>query len=276
MPIIKHVLAAIRLAALWFACSTSSVAYAQASGDQAATGSIPLGARGGVSADFRTEGTQPQEHADDAFGYNLGAGIASDYIYRGVTLSDHQPAMGAAFEARFGKFYAGSTITSVILPTAPAAELSFSSGVRPSLSGFDFDLGMTYFLYPGEIGGANTDYVEFSSRADRKLTERLRVAAGFAYSPNVSNTGAGANMPRPDRLTFSFDILRDVTASLPRVPAISGLAINLQHWADFRYRLTRLNAGVTFTRNHLHLDCATTRIFPERTVSFSRRSKRPA
>jgi hypothetical protein len=48
MPIVKHLLVAVRLATLWLACSTSSVAYAQASGDQAAAGSISLGARGGV------------------------------------------------------------------------------------------------------------------------------------------------------------------------------------------------------------------------------------
>jgi uncharacterized protein (TIGR02001 family) len=98
----------------------------------------------------------------------MAAGVASDYIYRGVTLSDHQPAVDAAFEARFGNFYGGSTITSVKLPTDPAAELSFSSGVRPSLFGidFDFDFGFTYFLYPGEVSTTGTDYWEFAVRAD--------------------------------------------------------------------------------------------------------------
>jgi hypothetical protein len=116
------------------------VAHAQTTGDQ--TGSISLGARGGFSADSPTR-TQPQDHQENAFGFTMGAGMASDYIYRGVTLSDHQPAVGAVFEARFGNFYGGSTITGVKLPTDPAAELSFSSGIRPSLSGIDFDFGFT-------------------------------------------------------------------------------------------------------------------------------------
>jgi Bacterial protein of unknown function (Gcw_chp) len=92
--------------------------------------------------------------------------------------------------AGLGNFYGGSTITSVKLPTDPAAELSFSSGVRPSLSGIDFDFGFTYFLYPGEVSNTGPDYWEFAARADKKLTEKVRVAAGFAYSPNISNTGA--------------------------------------------------------------------------------------
>jgi hypothetical protein len=140
MPIFERIMLAVGNVAL--CCALSNVAHAQTTSDQ--TGSISLGARGGFSADSSTLRTQPE----NGFEYTMGAGMASDYIYRGVTLSDHQPAVGAVFEARFGNFYGGSTITSVKLPTDPAAELSFSSGIRPSLSGIDFDFGFTYFLYP--------------------------------------------------------------------------------------------------------------------------------
>src|SRR6478609_644157 len=123
MPIFERIMVAVGNAVL---CSAlSSVAYAQTTSEP--TGSIALGARGGFSADSRTLRTQPQGGPDNAFEYTMGAGMASDYIYRGVTLSDHQPAVGAVFEARFGSFYGGSTMTSVKLPTDPAAELSLSS-----------------------------------------------------------------------------------------------------------------------------------------------------
>src|ERR1700692_2415351 len=119
MPIFERIMVAVGNAAL---CSVlSSVVHAQTTSAQ--TGSIALGARGGFSADTRTLPTQPQDRPENAFEYTMGAGMASDYIYRGVTLSDHQPAVGAAFEARFGNFYGGSTITSVKLPTDPVAEL---------------------------------------------------------------------------------------------------------------------------------------------------------
>src|SRR5258708_11824391 len=177
MPIFERIMVAAGNVAL---CSAlSNVAHAQTIGDQ--TGSIALGARGGFSADSPTLRTQPQDRPEKAFGYTMGAGMASDYIYRGVTLSDHQPAVGAVFEARYGNFYGGSTITSVKLPTDPAAELSFSSGVRPSLSGIDFDFGFTYFLYPGEVSSTGTDYWEFVARADTNLTDQVRIPAGFCY-----------------------------------------------------------------------------------------------
>ena len=253
MPIFERIMVAAGNVAL---CSAlSNVAHAQTTGDQ--TGSIALGARGGFSADSPTLRTQPQDRPENAFGYTMGAGMASDYIYRGVTLSDHQPAVGAVFEARYGNFYGGSTITSVKLPTDPAAELSFSSGVRPSLSGIDFDFGFTYFLYPGEVSATGTDYWEFVARADKKLTEQVRIAAGFGYSPNISNTGAwskytaagiGVDLP-------VSKILQGVSASFTtsagyfwfgnQSPALGGFP--LPAYANW-------NAGVTFTHNRFHLD----------------------
>jgi hypothetical protein len=70
------------------------------------------------------------EEAVSPFEFSARAGFASDYIYRGVTLSDHKPAIGAGLEATFGLFYAGATITSVNLPTRPAAEITMNGGLR--------------------------------------------------------------------------------------------------------------------------------------------------
>jgi uncharacterized protein (TIGR02001 family) len=255
MPIFERIMVAVGIATLCSAASMLGVAHAQTTSDQ--VGSIALGARGGFSADSRTLQTQPQDHPEDAFGYTMGAGVASDYIYRGVTLSDHKPAVGAAFEARFGNFYGGSTITSVKLPTDPAAELSFSSGVRPSLSGIDFDFGFTYFLYPGEVSTTGTDYWEFAARADKKLTEKVRIAAGFGYSPNISNTGAwskytaagiGVDLP-------TSEILQGVSASFTTSAGYFWFGSQSPALGGFPFpAYANWNAGVTFTRNRFHLD----------------------
>src|SRR4029077_11119116 len=82
--------------------------------------------------------------------FSARAGFASDYIYRGTTLSDHGPAAGAAVEARFGALYAGATVAPVKLPTQPLAEFTMAGGIRPKIANIDFDLGVTYFAYPGE------------------------------------------------------------------------------------------------------------------------------
>ena len=150
-------------------------------------GAIGLGNRGWSAADTN--------HATSAneVEFSARAGFASDYIYRGTTLSDHGPAAGAAFETRFGPLYAGTTVATVKLPTQPAAEFTFAAGMRPKIATIDFDFGMTYFAYPGERLPGETNginYWEAVIRGDRSIGEQFRVAGGYAFSPNVSNTGA--------------------------------------------------------------------------------------
>jgi uncharacterized protein (TIGR02001 family) len=243
------------IAATWFVLLVPHEVCGQTSSDQAG-GSVSLGARGGFAID-RTQGAATEDTTEQGFAYSFAAGMASDYIYRGVTLSAHQPAVGAAFEARFGSFYAGSTITGVKLPTDPAAELSFTSGFRPSLSGFDFDISATYFLYPGEVSGTDTDYYEFLGRVDRKLADKVRVAAGFAYSPNVSNTGAwskyaaaGIGIELPNS-----GLLPDVTASF--TTSAGYLWFGNQSAAHGGFALPAYatwNAGITFKRKRFNFD----------------------
>jgi uncharacterized protein (TIGR02001 family) len=125
--------------------------------------------------------------------FSIRAGVASDYIYRGTTLSDHKPAVGAVIEATWTHMYASASMTSVNLPTKPVAEITMSLGVRPTIGNIDFDIGVTSFRYPGEAAPGPTngiDYWEAAVRADRRIGESIRVAGLFAYSPNVSNTGA--------------------------------------------------------------------------------------
>jgi uncharacterized protein (TIGR02001 family) len=153
-----------------------------------AVGTVNLGDRGWSESYRATPAV-----AADQFSFGVRGGVASDYVYRGTTLSDRRPAAGAGIEATFGQFYAGATAATVRLPTEPSAELTVSGGVRPKIGNVDLSLGATYYRYPGEqlqgpTGGI--DYWEAGIRGDTTIGEQIRVAAGYAWSPNVSNTGA--------------------------------------------------------------------------------------
>jgi uncharacterized protein (TIGR02001 family) len=151
---------------------------------------INLGGRdlGGVKAARTTPAT---DREPETVQFSVTAGIASDYVYRGVTLSDRGPAVGTGFEATYRWLYAGATVASVKLPTEPSAEISLSGGVRPTLGPVELDLGVTYFAYPNEAVPSNgINYWEAAFRGVVPVGESIRAGAGYAYSPNVSNTGA--------------------------------------------------------------------------------------
>ena len=240
------------LAGLWLAPMTGEPARAQ-SLEVSPGGAIGLGNRSWSAAEpNRTTSANELE-------FSARAGAATDYIYRGTTLSDHGPAAGAAIETRFGALYAGATAATVKLPTQPLAEFTFATGIRPKIATIDFDLGMTYFAYPGERlpGETGINYWEAAIRGDRSIGEQVRVAAGYAYSPNVSNTGAwsqyvaagvGYDLPArllPQNLGISFTTAAGYSWFGNQAPQLGGFPLPAYlNW----------QAGVTFTHKAFNID----------------------
>jgi uncharacterized protein (TIGR02001 family) len=238
---------------LWLASMTGGSAFAQTL-EVSPGGAIGLGNRGWSSAETN--------HATTAneLEFSARAGVASDYIYRGTTLSAHGPAAGAAVEATFGPLYAGTTVATVNLPTEPAAELTAAGGIRPKIANIDFDLGVTYFGYPGERLPGEThgiNYWEAVIRGDRRIGESIRIASGYAYSPNVSNTGAwsqyvaaglGVDVPTrqlPQNLGVSFTTAVGYSWFGNQAPQLGGFPLPAYlNW----------QAGVTFTYKVINLD----------------------
>ena len=158
-------------------------------------------------------------------------------------------------------FYGGASIASVQLPSQPVGEIAMTGGVRPKLGEVQFDFGATYFAYPGETPPpgvtAGINYWEALARADTKLGEFLNVAGGFAYSPNVSNTGAwskyaafGLGLDLPGTA-----LPQDLSASLTGGVGYSWFGNQSAALGGFPLpAYLNWNAGVTFTYKNLNLD----------------------
>lgn len=232
-------------------------ALAQGSAESSPGTAINLGGRGWSAPNTSVD---ENKRPADQFEFEARGGFATDYMYRGTTLSDHKPAVGAAFEATFSRFYAGVAVASVKLPTQPSAEIAASAGLRKTIADINFDLGATYFLYPGETsvgGGEGIDYWEAAFRADKRIAELVRIAGGFAFSPNVSNTGAwsayaaggvGVEVPGrflPPDIAVSFTGGGGYSWFGNQSPQFGGFA--LPAYLNWQF-------GVTFTRKVFNLD----------------------
>ena len=160
------------------ACAGSLAAQAQQAAPQAAAPPISFGGRGWGGAEVATSSSSKEP---ETIHWSIKAGAATDYIYRGTSLSDRKPAVGGVVEATYKQFYTWASVASVRLPTRPDAELAIAAGWRPTFGGIDFDLGATYFAYPGEALPSNgINYWEAALRGDFKITDSWRGAAGFA------------------------------------------------------------------------------------------------
>jgi len=78
----------------------------------------------------------------------------SDYIFRGVTQSNHQPSVAAYFEPRYNinkdlQLYVGTSGESISFSNRAAAEIDVYGGIRPTFGAAAFDFGVWGYLYPG-------------------------------------------------------------------------------------------------------------------------------
>src|SRR5262245_18705398 len=252
----SNLLATAAAAAVLWIAACCGPAHGQTGEADAVGSTTSLGARGGPAAAPRS--APKQDDAADTFEFTAKAGFATDYIYRGTTMTDHKPVFGAAFEAAFGQFYASGTVANVKLPNDRAVEITMGGGVTPSLGSIDFDLSWTYFLYPGGTPGSpSIDYWEAIARADTKIGEALRLSAGYAYSPNYSNTGAWSQYAA---VGLGIDLPRNVlpqsvTASLTGAVGYFWFGNQSAELGGFPLpAYLNWHAGVTFKRQIFNLD----------------------
>src|SRR2546425_4870065 len=86
--------------------------------------------------------------------FAFGSALMNDYIFRGVTQSNHKPSVAAYFEPRYNvnkdlQLYIGFAGESISFPNRAAAEIDVYGGIRPTIGMFAFDFGVWGYLYPG-------------------------------------------------------------------------------------------------------------------------------
>jgi hypothetical protein len=149
----------------------------------------------------------------------FGSAIMNDYIFRGVTQSDHRPSVAAYFEPRYNinanwQLYAGISGESIKFANNAAAEIDFYGGVRSTWGPVVFDVGYWYYYYPGGkcFGtgptqsfdpGCDPNFIFPNGNAAKSVASFYEVygkitytwtdwafGVNFYYSPNFLNLGA--------------------------------------------------------------------------------------
>lgn len=119
-----------------------------------------------------------------------GANVAltTDYIFRGETQSDHEPALQGGFDCDYRMFYAGVWASSVDGGDYDI-EVDVYGGIKHKFGGVEADLGVIYYAYPdaddsaaGVDGPDELDYVEIKFGLSGDLTDKLSVSGTVYWS----------------------------------------------------------------------------------------------
>jgi len=117
------------------------------------------------AADLRVKAVKaPPPPAFDPWDIAFGSAIMNDYIFRGITQSNHKPSVSVYFEPRYNvtkdfQLYVGVAGESISFPNRAAAEIDAYGGARLTVGSWAFDAGLWGYLYPGGTChyGAPTD-----------------------------------------------------------------------------------------------------------------------
>ncbi|WP_244534609.1 TorF family putative porin [Hyphomicrobium sp. CS1GBMeth3] len=120
------------------------------------------------------------------FEWSVTATGTSDYIFRGISLTEEDPAFQASIDASYGIFYAGVWGSMIDGDGFEPVELDWYAGIKPVWGPVTFDFGVVYYTYfwgdPSE-----TNYVELKAGAEFSPVDKLTLTPVFWYTPDQDN-----------------------------------------------------------------------------------------
>lgn len=161
----------------------------------------------------------PVVAAVPAWDIAFGSAIMSDYVFRGVTQSNHKPSVTAYFEPRYNinpnlQLYVGSSFESISFANRAAAEVDIYGGIRPTFGALALDIGVWGYLYPGGQcidtvqGGGNlcplgsnalangnimkkdVSFYEIYGKANYTFNDYFQLGGTVFWTPSFLNSGA--------------------------------------------------------------------------------------
>jgi uncharacterized protein (TIGR02001 family) len=152
----------------------------------------------------------------DPWDIAFGSAIMNDYVFRGITQSNHKPSVAAYFEPRYNvnkdlQLYVGLSGESISFPNRAAAEIDIYGGIRPTFGMFAFDFGAWGYLYPGGqcFGGATpitNNCAAFGQGIDFGLGGGLPINGNFAKrSASFYEVYGKVNVTVNDQWQFGFN-----------------------------------------------------------------------
>ena len=136
-------------------------------------------------------------HAESAWddeNFSATVWFTSDYVFRGVSLSDEDPAVQASLDWSYNNFYVGVWGTNLELegsdetgdgPSDPysSVEYDFYAGYVGAVGPLDYDFTLVYYWYPNDRGNLEADVFEVWLTLGH-------IFENLALSPSLSLFGA--------------------------------------------------------------------------------------
>jgi uncharacterized protein (TIGR02001 family) len=169
------------------------------------------------------------------FTFNLTA--ASNYIFRGVSQTENQPAIFGSAKVTYDHFYAAAGAENVDFHNGIDAEYDMSAGWTPSLDGFNFDLGAIRYGYINAPAHVSIDTTEIRGAVSHKFGD-IKLGVALNYAPDYFGTKESGTY-------FEGNAAYTITDQLAASGAVGRQTIS----AGDSFTTWNLGASYAFTKN---------------------------
>jgi len=195
--------------------------------------------------------------AADKLEWSMTLSGTTDYIFRGLSLSNEEPTPQASFDLTYGIWYAGAWTSRVADDPYEPVEVDLYAGAKPVVGPITFDFGFLYYTYPFNHSDDDGEYIELKAGAEFSPVKNLTLKPVFWWVPDQANSDAvytiegtasyelpavGIFTPTISGLVGYTDADSDGTFFGDKDPTDSytywnaGLALAVDKWTfDFRY-----------------------------------------
>jgi hypothetical protein len=192
----------------------------------------------------------------------------TEFNIRGISGSNHQPAVSAYFEPRYNlrdnlQAYGRVEVDSIELGNRAEASINLYAGIRPTLGKLTVDYGWWQRVFAGQdcvraqansgfcLVPPNLDYGEIFAKPTYTVDKWFSFGGGVFWSPSVLNSG--------DEATYLLGTAKYILPTINIGSRSIGwfLSANIGHWYRDRTpypSYTNGNIGLTFTSKQYKLD----------------------
>lgn len=125
---------------------------------------------------------------DRPLGLTFNVGVASDYVFRGVSQTNEDPQLFGGADVTLGSMgYAGVWASNVDFGDSTDMEYDLYAGIKPVVGPVTLDLGVIYYGYAGQPSNANWEYTEFKL-AGAAAAGPATVGAAVFYSNDFTGS----------------------------------------------------------------------------------------
>ena len=187
------------------------------------------------AATFALGAAAGAQAADSTVAFNVG--VVSDYVFRGISQTQEDPAIQGGVDVSSGIAYGGAWASNVDFGDDTKAEIDVYGGIKPVVGAVTLDFGLIYYGYVDEP--QNADYANWEVKAAASVPAGPATLGAAVF---YSNDSFGA----AQEATYV-----EVNGAVPVGPfTLSGAFGNQSYRHGEDYNTWNLGASYTFAEHY--------------------------